>query len=129
MQGSIAPDAPLGENKVGRRKAARLRLSIPAKLVTIYATHPCVLVDLSRTGARIALEQPLASGEAGFLRFLDRELFVCAVRTQRGFNGLEFEPHLSDEQVLDIRSYAGKMDMIEKRRLMEDVRNWVAGKV
>jgi|GEM_PF-5215038 hypothetical protein len=47
---------------VGRRGAAWLRLAIPVRPVSTRATEPAVLLDLSRSAARIGLEQPLALG-------------------------------------------------------------------
>lgn len=89
--------------KAGRRGAPRLRLSIPAKLITVSETRRCVLLDLSRTGARIGLAKPLDLAEAGFLRFADLEVFGCVIRKEKGMNGLEFDVELSDEDVLATR--------------------------
>ena len=47
---------------IDRRGAAWLRLAIPVRLVSTRATAPAVLLDLSRSAARIGLEQPLALG-------------------------------------------------------------------
>jgi hypothetical protein len=113
--------------EIGRRGAARLRLSIPARLVAVYETLPCDLLDLSRSGARVALEQPVATGEAGFLKFLNQELFATVVWAGQGGNGLEFEQPLSDEQVLEIRASAEHIDAEEYRGLRDEVRAWVAG--
>ena len=45
---------------LGRRAAARLRLAIPARFASIYSTQNCILLDISRTGAGLALASPLA---------------------------------------------------------------------
>ena len=45
---------------IGRRGAAWLRLAIPVRLVSTRATKPAMLLDLSRSAARIGPEQPLA---------------------------------------------------------------------
>ena len=45
---------------IGRRGAAWLRLAIPVRLVSTRATKPAMLLDLSRSAARIGPDQPLA---------------------------------------------------------------------
>lgn len=113
--------------KTGRRGAPRLRLSIPAKLITVSETRRCVLLDVSRTGARIGIAKPLDVGDAGFLRFADFEVFGCAIRKEDGRNGLEFDIELSDEDVLATRHYAETCQMSERDALLEQARLWVLG--
>ncbi len=126
------PAEPLTANH-GRREAARLRLSIPAQLVSIYATHDCILLDLSRTGARIALAEPLAVGEGGYLRIGRLEVFCEAVRTMigsgGGLNGLAFDDPLANDQVIAVRHFAETFEQLQRRALRDQVRKWVAGEV
>ena len=122
---SGAYDDPL-EN-VGRRGAPRLRLSIPAKLMTVSETRRCVLLDVSRSGARIGIAKPIEEGDAGFLRFSDFDLFATVARTEDGRNGLEFDVELSDDDVLAIRRYAETYEMSERTALMDEARAWVTG--
>jgi hypothetical protein len=118
-------DIPL-EN-VGRRAAARLRLSIPATLVTLADTRRCILIDVSRTGAQVSLPEPLAVGEAGFLRFAGIEVFGVAIRAATGCNGLEFDVELGDDDVLAVRHHAESYEADARRALREEVRAWVTG--
>ena len=120
-----ALDEPLGN--VGRRKAPRLRLSIPVRLVTISETRRCALLDLSRSGAQIGLAKPLAEGEAGLLRFAGFEVFGCVLRKSAGFTGLEFDAQLADNDVLAVRRYAEAYDADERSALLEEARSWVMG--
>jgi hypothetical protein len=127
-RGASEPESieiPIGN--VGRRAAARLRLSIPARLVTLADTRRCILVDISRTGAQISLAKPLAEGEAAFLRFAATEVFVGVVRAAKGLNGLEFDGELSDADILAVRRYAENYEAGERRALMEEARAWVTG--
>ncbi|MEM6585750.1 MAG: PilZ domain-containing protein [Pseudomonadota bacterium] len=124
------PEAREGQEplkKVGRRAAPRLRLSLEAKLVTLTETRRCVVLDVSRTGAQISLAKPLAIGEAGFLRFAQREVFGGVVRESAGRNALEFDEQLSDAEVLDIRRYAESYEADQRKALMQEVREWVMG--
>lgn len=127
MTASLAHSSLHGHLQVGRRNAARLRLCVPAKLESVFGVRRCVLIDLSRTGAQIALDTPLDTGEAGFLRFLGFDLFAEIVRKDRGGNGLEFEVALTDEQVLKVRELSENLDTLERRTLLHDVREWVTG--
>lgn len=122
-------DADLASlDNVGRRGALRLRLAIPARLVTLTETRRAVLLDVSRSGAQINLAKPLEEGEAGFLHFAGLEVFASVVRRGDGFNGLEFDIEMSDEDVLATRHYAERYEADERRALMEEARVWVMGR-
>lgn len=118
-------------NHTGRRAAARLRLSIPVRLTTIYETHNCVLLDLSRTGAQVALPVPLTIGEGGILRVGQLEVFGEVIRqmigTGGGVNGIVFEELLPQAAVLGVRHHAETFRLKERDVLREKVRRWVAG--
>ncbi len=113
--------------KMGRRGAARLRLAIPARVVSLYSTQRCVLLDVSRTGAKIALKKPLDLGEGALLQVHTLDQFASAVRCENGRNGLEFEAPLSDELVIQMRWFGEQIEEQEKRDLREAVRAWVNG--
>lgn len=116
---------------VGRRGAARLRLSLPATLVSLYATHRCILIDLSCTGAQVGLEAPLESNETAVLQIAGVELFCEVVRTAHGdkggVNGLLFDPPLEDQDVLDMRAFAENYQEDDLHALKSEVRDWVQG--
>lgn len=117
--------------QAGRRSAPRLRLSIPARLVTRYDTRKCILIDLSCTGAQVGLEEPLGRDDAAVLQIGGIEPFAEVVRCVRGpqggVNGLLFDPPLRDEEVLAVRSYSERYRLDEIRALREEVRRWVSG--
>ncbi|MEO1221921.1 MAG: PilZ domain-containing protein, partial [Pseudomonadota bacterium] len=131
MEYEPAPSAAPVEPSVpiGRRGAARLRLSIPAKLVSLYDTHRCILIDLSSTGAQIGLQKPMEIEQKAFLQIAGLELFCEVVRTAHGanggVNGLSFDPPLEDEDVLDVRRFAESHEADEVRALRSEVRAWV----
>lgn len=127
MHGAAQQDETDPYLVVGRRGAARLRLAVPAKIVTVCETRPCVLLDLSRTGARISLPQSLPEGEGGFLRIAEIEVFACVVRSHEGINGLEFDRPLTDAQVISVRHYAECFEANKRRELLREVRDWVRG--
>ncbi len=116
---------------VGRRAAARLRLSIPARFISVEGTHDCVLIDLSSTGARIAMAEPLARGAAGYLEVAGLQIFGEAVRfvpgNGGGVNGLMFDDPLPRKAVLRVRYHAETLPEREHAALRDHVRRWVTG--
>lgn len=120
-----ADEEPL--KNVGRRGAPRLRLSIPARLVTVTEMRRCVVLDISRSGAQVSLAKPLAVGEGGFLHFAGSEVFVSVIREGKGLIGVEFDVLLTDEDVLAIRRYAEDYETDERKALLNEARAWVMG--
>ncbi|NCP13323.1 MAG: PilZ domain-containing protein [Sphingomonadales bacterium] len=131
MSKPTSPDASSTAATVGRRAAARLRLSIPARFISTKGTHECVLIDLSSTGAQIAMAAPLPCGEAGFLKVAGLEVFGEAVRFVPGLgggvNGLMFDDLLPHDAVLSVRRHAETFQQREHQALLDQVRSWVTG--
>jgi hypothetical protein len=122
---------PVTPSKVGRRSASRLRLAIPVRMVSTLATQNCILLDLSRTGARIGLPEPLAPGACLYLTVGHLELFGEVVRRDPGagggINGLHFDEPLRDAEVLAVRRHAETFEQRERDTLRDQVRRWVSG--
>ncbi|AWW75461.1 hypothetical protein CD351_13575 [Erythrobacter sp. KY5] len=124
-------DPKISHAKVGRRGAPRLRLAIPARLVTRYDTRRCILIDLSLTGAKISLEESLAHGEDALLQIDGLEPFGTVVRSDfkqtGGTVGLSFDPPLNQKDVLAVRAYSERMEEDEVRALWAEARRWAVG--
>jgi len=124
-------EEPLAPCPIGRRGAARLRLAIPAQIVSTHATGTCVLLDLSRSGARIGLERALPPGECIYLKVARLEVFAEVVRRHGGIdgsvNGLKFDEPLSDEAVLAVRRHAETFEQRQRDNFRDQVRRWVSG--
>jgi hypothetical protein len=131
LSGPLSVEEPAKPSVIGRRGAPRLRLGIPARLVSTRATNPCILLDLSRTGARIGLERPLVPGELAYLRVAGLEMFAEVIRSMRGdsggINGLAFDEPLSDAAVLAVRRHAETFEQRERAALRDQARRWVNG--
>ncbi len=116
---------------LGRRGAPRLRLSIPARLVTLTDTRRCILVNLSRTGARIGLPEPLHKRAEVILAVAGIDQFGwvvgCEMGHKGGSNGIKFEKPLTDDHVLAMRDYSASFQDHEKRALLQEARDWVGG--
>lgn len=124
------PD-PAASPQTGRRGAARLRLAIPVRIVSTRATQSCILLDLSRSGARIGLADPLAPGMCLYLQIARLEVFAEVVRRDPGagggINGLVFDEPLPDAAVLAVRQHAETFEQRQRDSLREQVRRWVSG--
>jgi len=131
MLEAAAPLPPSHADPVGRRSAARLRLSIPARLLTIHGIHDCILLDLSRTGARIALTLPLPIGADGFVRVGLLEAFGEVIRREvgsgGGVNAIKFDDPVGLADVLGVRHHAETYRLRERHALLDQVRSWVTG--
>ena len=127
MRGSLSSLADRSRPQVGRRAAARLRLSLPATLVTIYETRRCIVSNLSETGAQIGVENPLALGDSAFLQCAGLDQFATIVRVNKGVNALHFEVPLTHDQVLAVRSVAENFAEIERRGFRQIARDWITG--
>lgn len=114
-------------NKVGRRAAPRLRLSLPARFVSVEETHKAILLNLSRTGAQIAILNSVREGEGGILECGKLKAFGVVARSEFSINAIAFEEPLSEEDVLDIRRYYEEFEERERRQLIETARQWVTG--
>lgn len=119
---------------VGRRAAPRLRLAIPARFVSITATQNCIMLDISRSGARIALATPAPCRQSGYIAIGRLEVFGMVVRSERdggrgggGVNAVAFDEPISQAEVLEIRRFAELFEQRERQSLRDQVRRWVTG--
>lgn len=122
---------PVIPHPAGRRGAARLRLAIPVRMVSTHATQSCILLDLSRTGARIGLTEPLAPSKCLYLRIAHFEVFAEVIWLNLGegggINGLVFDEPLPDAAVLAVRQHAETFEQRQRDSLRDQVRGWVSG--
>lgn len=115
-----------------RRGWPRLRLCVPAKLVSVTGTQPCLLLDVSRSGALVQADRPLAVHAAGYLRIGPVEAFSIAVRTRSAYRGdgicgVVFDVPLSKQQMTELRIYAQNYELEERRASWRAARDWVSG--
>lgn len=112
---------------IGRRTAPRLRISLPGQLIAVEKAHTCILMNLSRTGAQVAILDSMREGEGAILRCGAINHFAIVTRSEFGLNALEFDEPLSDALVLETRRYHENFEERERRALIETARKWVTG--
>jgi hypothetical protein len=112
---------------VGRRSAPRLRISLPGQLIAVDKVHSCIVMNLSRTGAQVAILDSLRKGEGAILRCGAIDHFAIVTRSEFGLNALTFDEPLSDAMVLELRRYNENFEERERRALIDTARKWVTG--
>lgn len=110
---------------VGRRSLARLRLGVPARLITLYGVQDVLLDDLSLSGAQIRL----SDGEqfsSGVLEWLDFDELVDVVWHDGSTYGVKFEKHLPKGCILATRDAAPAL-LDDEARARSVARQWTEG--
>lgn len=85
--------------KQGQRGTARLALGMPGTLVMAHATVPCLIDDISASGARIRCDAGLTVGASAELRFEERRGFCVVAWSRGGRTGLRFDQRLTLEDI------------------------------
>ncbi|NBW76682.1 MAG: hypothetical protein EBR34_12925 [Sphingomonadaceae bacterium] len=103
----MGEDEPHHLGSCGRRGNPRLRLRLPALLITLHGQGPAVLENVSRSGARISSRFVLQAGESCILRLPGIELFADVAWCAHWRCGLNFERPLAQAQLLALRELDG----------------------
>ena len=109
------------------RNAPRLALSLPGKFMATHGQYECILTNLSRTGALIAVKDRMHIGSEGFLNCGPIDHFMIVVRQENGLVGMKFEIPVSDDFVRGIGYYQDQLDVIEQDQLVATAREWISG--
>jgi len=111
----------------GRRSNARVRLQIPATFTLLSGAHKCLLSNLSRSGARVAIDPPPKVGDCGILRCTELDAFCVVVWVHGGECGVEFEDVEPIDLVQALRWYSDNYSEYQQGELLRTVREWVSG--
>jgi hypothetical protein len=113
----------------GRRASSRLRLRLPAKLITLDGQGSAVLENISATGARVSSQFTLRQGASCILRLARLELFADVAWCAQGRLGLIFERPLAQDQLLRLRN-PDPADLANERAASQDwARSFVNGTI
>lgn len=116
---------PICQKEKLRRQHSRLRLGIPARLETLYGAREVELLDLSQTGAKVALPQFEYVGTA-VLHWLGFDAFGEIVWQDDGLLGMAFDVPLAPWLVLDTRNRAPSVVSADQSA-SEAARAWASG--
>lgn len=113
----------------GRRASSRLRLRLPAELITLDGQGSAVLEDISATGARVSSRFTLRPGASCILRLARLELFADVAWCAQGRLGLIFERPLAQDQLLRLRNL-DPVDLTNERAASQNwARSFVNGTI
>ena len=101
----------------GQRSLNRLQLGAPAQLQLTHETRPCLLDDISRSGARLRIAQALAPRQTAVLLFHELKLYSAVMWCKGTECGLRFE------QPLDLEDMQGMLWITENRELYARICN------
>ena len=87
----------------GRREAPRSDIRLAVSLHAVNCSHPVTLLDVSRTGARMSMPEPMYRGQQVWLKTPAVQLFgfVCWVRGRNC--GIRFDEPLTDRHLSQLK--------------------------
>ncbi len=88
---------------IGRRRDSRLRVGVPAQLITLHGQFTASLADLSQSGAHIRTKGRLVRGDEAVVTWLGFEAFGTIVWAASGEGGLEFDEFLPEAILIQTR--------------------------
>ncbi len=95
----------------GRRAARREPVLLNAALLTLRASRPVTLVDVSKTGARLRVREPLSRGQQIWLKINPSDFFGTVVWVDGEECGVLFDDPLADAEVASLQA-RGKVIII-----------------
>jgi len=111
----------------GRRNVARLRLHLPGRIQALEGEYPCIVEDLSQTGARIILERACEIGSSGILRCGMLDIFFDRVWVSGNRAGLAFDEIVTAETLYELRRVHDNFDELQRSDIRQLAHDWVNG--
>lgn len=109
-----------------RRSHARLRLGIPARLISLDGQQWVTLIDLSQSGARLVLKGT-GKVSGGLLRWLDFEAFGDPAWQAGNELALQFDEPLCPRWLIETRQRAA-YELNREVQTREAAREFVTGR-
>lgn len=122
-------DRVLGENSVGRRTDARLRLMLPASLRLPVSKEKCWLGNISKSGALVRVVDLPAVGSTAIFEFMHLSLWCSVIWARDNWCGLQFDEPLQDETVIQFRSVFDHYVEHQQAQNESVARSWVSGEI
>ena len=117
--------SPETHHRIGRRRDSRLRLHLPARIITIHGNWQAQLLDLSQSGAHLEVSERLMKGGDAVLNWLQFEAFGRIVWTTATQVGMEFDELIAPATLVVTRDLADQHTAKEAKRIaIEAARAW-----
>ncbi|KUO55300.1 MAG: hypothetical protein APF82_05105 [Sphingomonadales bacterium BRH_c42] len=111
----------------GRRDAARLRLYLPARLILVDGVVPCIVEDISQTGAKLLIQNARPIGQSGILQCPPLDIFFDRVWAEGVRVGVAFEEPVAPETLHALRQLHDNHGALSKQELRRTAQDWVRG--
>ena len=106
-QAAQPPDHPaedVPERQVGRRTYSRLRVFLPARLISVFGTQQVQIHNLSRSGVKLLWTDPVRVGGDVVMAWAHHELFGKVVWSQPQYGGVLLDEPLTEALILSMRA-------------------------
>jgi hypothetical protein len=113
--------------KHGSRLFNRLHLAVPATLALTHETRPCLIDDISCTGARLRIDRPLAERQSAELLFHELRLFATIRWVRGGECGLQFDSPLDPEDMQGMLWITQNREVYERICQTGHAMDWAEG--
>lgn len=121
--------APWPAGTAGRRRAARVRLALPGKVILITGHQPCRMDDLSQTGACLTVGGVAPRvGDDVVLTVQGVEAFGTVIWRQGASFGVRFDAPLRKDEVVRLRAVHDHFQSLEKEQNRCRAREFVQGR-
>lgn len=118
---------PLNSARQGHRSGNRLQLDLSGQLELTSGTIACVVENLSRTGARLALASPPPRGSPVILHVAERRMFALLTWTRGDQCALRFDDPVGLEDMQRFLWISQNREQYERDRASTAAREWTAG--
>ncbi len=113
----------------GRRQATRVRLALPGKVILVTGQEPCLIDDLSQTGACVTLAGHTPSiGSSAVLIVNGVEAFGAVVWRRGARFGLCFDEPVARDDVVRLRAIHDHYSALEVAARRNQARDFVQGR-
>ena len=109
----------------GRRRHSRLRLQLPARLISLEGNLQATLIDLSLTGAKVALDVNAPLRGDAFLEWGSFEAFCTISWAEGRLCGVLFDEPLASKVLIATRVLGDTTPPVDASRAA--ARAWAAG--
>lgn len=105
--GSPPPDdqaEDIPERRIGRRTHSRLRVFLPARLISVFGTQQVLIQNLSQGGVKLRWTEPVRVGGDVVLVWAHHELFGKVIWAEAHYGGVVLDEPLSEVLILSMRA-------------------------
>jgi len=119
---------PFAGTHCGRRGRSRLRVRLPARIVTLTTTRSAILTDLSLTGACLQSNFEPPVGAEAMLQWYAFEGFGTVVWTDGNYAGVKFCELIAPDVLIRTRDLHDAERLASDREIAREVAGeWVKG--